>query len=152
MGWWDKLKEKAAEANESLKTNIAKFKNSQFAEGSMAMCALVAAADGAIAPEEKRKIAGLIMANDALKVFKPDDLKAKFEHYCGKLTADFDFGKIEAIQALGKLKSNPDAARALIQIGIIIGGADGTFDEAEKKVVKEACRALGIPPEEFDLV
>lgn len=78
-------------------------------------------------------------------------MKEKFDFYCDKLSQDFDFGKIEAIQAISKLKKKEDQARAVIQIGIIIGGADGNFDPNEKKVVKEACNAVGINPAEFDL-
>ena len=39
----------------------------------------------------------------------------------------------------------------MISIGLIIGGADGTFDADEKKAVREACFAVGIDPAEFDL-
>jgi tellurite resistance protein TerB len=91
------------------------------------------------------------MNNETLKVFPAAELKQKFDFFCDKLTADFDFGKIEALQAVGKLKPKPDQARAVIQIGIVIGGADGNFDSNEKGVVKAACNAVGIPPAEFDL-
>jgi tellurite resistance protein TerB len=151
MGFWDALKDKATQMNESMKTSIAKFKNAEFANGSMAMCALVAAADGSVDASEKKKISALILSNDALKVFNSSDLKTKFDHFCGKLEADFDFGRIEAVQAVAKLRAKPDQARAVLQIGIIIGGADGNFDDDEKKVIKEACLALGIDPSEFDL-
>ena len=39
----------------------------------------------------------------------------------------------------------------MIQVGIIIGGADGNFDKHEQQAVREACNAVGIPPAEFDL-
>ena len=78
-------------------------------------------------------------------------MKQKFDFYCEKLSQDFDFGKVEAIQAIAKLNKKLDQGRAVIQIGIIIGGADGNFDSDEKKVVKEACHAVGINPAEFDL-
>lgn len=151
MSFWDNLKDKVSSMNSSLQTNIGKFKNADFANGTMAMCALIAAADGNIAGPEKAKIASLITNNDTLKIFPAAELKTKFDHFCDKLTADFDFGKIEAIQAIGKLKSKPDQARAVIQIGIIIGGSDGNFDPDEKKAVKEACNAVGISPGDFDL-
>jgi tellurite resistance protein len=67
------------------------------------------------------------------------------------LQSNFQFGKLEATSTIAKLKSKPDQARAVIQIGIIIGGADGFFDDHEKAVVREACHTLGIPPQEFDL-
>jgi tellurite resistance protein TerB len=151
MSFWDNLKDKVATMNSSLQNNIGKFKNSEFANASMAMCALIAAADGSISGQEKGKIATLISQNDMLKIFPAAELKTKFDHFCEKLTADYDFGRIEAIQAITKLKSKPDQARAVVQVGIIIGGADGNFDADEKKAVKDACNAVGIAPADFDL-
>jgi len=151
MALWDQLKERAQDMTTQAKTQVGKFKNKDFANASMAMCALIAAADGTIDADERKKTAGFIGSNDVLSVFPASDLLEKFNHYAGKLEADYDFGKVEAIQALSKLKSKPDAARAVIQIGIIIGGADGNFDADEKQAVREACNAVGIPPAEFDL-
>src|SRR4028118_1157421 len=99
-----------------------------------ALWALVAAADGTIDAEERRRVAGLITTNDALSNFAADDLRAKFDGYANKLSADFDFGKVSVIQEIGKVKKKPNEARAVIQIGIIIGGADGDFDDDEKKI------------------
>ena len=151
MAFWDQLKQNVSNMNSSLQTNISKFKNTDFANASMAMCALIAAADGSVDGTERQKTTALILSNETLKIFQASDLKQKFDFYCDKLSQDLDFGKIEAIQAIAKLDKKPDQGRAVIQIGIIIGGADGNFDIDEKKVVKEACRAVGINPEEFDL-
>lgn len=151
MAFWDSLKSKTQEMNSTLKTKAGQFKNKEFAAGSMAICALIAAADGTIDPSERQKTAALIMSNDVLGIFPPSELQEKFNFYCDKLSSDYDFGKVEAIATIGKLKSKPDQARAVIQIGIIIGGADGNFDAHERAAVKEACFAVGIAPTEFDL-
>ena len=151
MAFWDQLKTKTSEMSEQLSTKTKQFKNKDFANGSMAMCALIAAADGKIDPAERQKTAALIMSNDVLAVFPPAELKEKFDHFCDRLERDYDFGKVEAIGAISKLKSKQDQARAVLQIGVIIGGADGTFDEHERQAVKEACFAVGISPSEFDL-
>jgi tellurite resistance protein TerB len=151
MSFWNNVKEKISDANDSLQKNIGQFKNKKFADASMAICALVAAADGDIDADERKKTAGFIVSNESLKVFSASDLKEKFDFYCNKLEADYDFGKIEAIQALSVLKGKPDQARACIQLGIIIGGADGDFDADEKRAIKDACNAVGIPASEFDL-
>ena len=151
MSFWEKLKQNVSQMNDSLQTNISKFKNNDFADASMAICALIAAADGTIDTAERQKTTALIISNETLKIFPASELKQKFDFYCEKLSQDFDFGKIEAIQAIGKLNKKLDQGRAVIQIGIIIGGADGDFDSDEKKVVKEACHAVGINPGEFDL-
>lgn len=151
MSFWNNVKEKISDANDSLQKNIGQFKNKKFADASMAICALVAAADGDIDADERKKTTGFIVSNESLKVFSASDLKEKFDFYCNKLEADYDFGKIEAIQALSVLKGKPDQARACIQLGIIIGGADGDFDADEKRAIKDACNAVGIPASEFDL-
>ena len=151
MSFWDRLKDNVAAMNTSLQTNVSKFKNNDFASGSMAMCAMIAAADGSVDGTEKSKTAALIANNETLKIFPAAELKEKFDFFCNKLTADFDFGRIEALQAIGKLKKKDDQARAVIQIGIIIGSADGNFDKDEKKAVRDACHTLGINPEEFDV-
>lgn len=151
MAFFDNLKSRTKDMSTQLKTKAGQFKSKEFANGSMAMCALIAAADGSIDPSERQKTAALIMSNDVLSVFPPEELKQKFDFYCDKLSKDFDFGKVEAIATIAKLKDKPDQGRAVIQIGIIIGGADGNFDDHEKKAVKDACFAVGIAPTEFDL-
>lgn len=151
MSFWDNLKDKVTSMNSSLQTNIGKFKNADFANGTMAMCSMIASADGSVSGQEKAKIAALITQNEMLKIFPAAELKQKFDHFCDKMAADYDFGRIEAVQAIAKLKSKQDQARAVIQIGIIIGGSDGNFDADEKRAVKDACNAVGISPAEFDL-
>ena len=151
MAFWDQLKSKSTEMSSQLKTKAGQYKSKEFANGSMAMCALIAAADGKIDASERQKTASLIMSNDVLAIFPPEELRQKFDFYCDKLQKDYDFGKVEAIATISKLKSKQDQGRAVIQIGIIIGGADGEFDADERRAVKEACHAVGIAPSEFDL-
>jgi tellurite resistance protein TerB len=151
MPMWDQLKNKTQSLTEQLNTKKDQFRSREFADASMAMCALVSAADGSIDAQERQKTASLIASNDILAVFPADELRGKFDNYCDKLNRDFDFGKVEAIGSISKLKAKPDQARAVISIGLIIGGADGQFDADERRVVKDACYAVGIAPDEFDL-
>jgi tellurite resistance protein TerB len=151
MPIWNQLRQSAQTMQSQLVAKKNDLKSGAFRDASMAMCALVAAADGTIDPVERRKVAGLISSNEVLSNFPADQLQQIFNGYCDKLGADFDFGKVGVIQDIGKVKKKPAEARAVIQIGIIIGGADGTFDKSEQAVVKEACFAVGLPPAEFDL-
>ncbi|GAP45432.1 tellurium resistance protein [Streptomyces azureus] len=127
------------------------LKSGAFRDASMAMCALVAAADGTVDPSERQRVAQLIATNEVLQNFDADDLRRRFEENLNKLTTDFDFGKVSVMQEIAKAKKKPAEARAVIQIGIVIGGADGDFDKDEQAVVREACYTLGLPPHEFDL-
>src|SRR5687767_1566036 len=84
MTFWDQLKQNVTNMNSSLQTNVAKFKNAEFANGCMAMCALIASADGSIDSSERQKTAALITSNETLKVFPASELKQKFDFYCDK--------------------------------------------------------------------
>ncbi|MFJ2112644.1 MULTISPECIES: tellurite resistance TerB family protein [unclassified Streptomyces] len=151
MALWDRFKESAATMQTQLMAKKNDLKSGAFRDASMAMCALVAAADGSIDPVERQRVASLIATNEVLQNFPADDLRRRFDDYLNKLTADFAFGKVSVLQEIAKAKKKPAEARAVVQIGIVIGGADGDFDQAEQAIVREACFALDLPPHEFDL-
>ncbi|TMR01837.1 Tellurite resistance TerB [Actinomadura soli] len=151
MPFWDKLRESTQTLQTQLLSKKNDLKSGAFRDASMAMCALVAAADGSVDPSERQRTASLIASNEVLRNFPADDLQRRFNDNVSKLTADFDFGKVAVLQDIAKAKKKPDEARAVIQIGIIIGGADGNFDDNEKAIVREACFALGLAPAEFEL-
>ncbi|MEU6528286.1 TerB family tellurite resistance protein [Streptomyces sp. NPDC046928] len=151
MALWDRIKESASTMQTQLVAKKNDLKSGAFRDASMAMCALVAAADGTVDPSERQRVAQLIAGNEVLQNFPADDLRRRFEENLDRLTTDFDFGKVSVMQEIAKAKKKPAEARAVIQIGIVIGGADGDFDKDEQGVVREACYALGLPPHEFDL-
>ncbi|MET8556068.1 TerB family tellurite resistance protein [Streptomyces sp. NPDC004959] len=151
MALWDRIKDSAQTMQGQLVAKKNDLKSGAFRDASMAMCALVAAADGSVDPSERQRVAQLITSNEVLQNFPADDLRRRFEANLDKLTSDFDFGKVGILQEIAKAKKKPAEARAVIQIGIVIGGADGDFDKDEQGVVREACFALGLPPHEFDL-
>jgi tellurite resistance protein TerB len=151
MALWDRFKESASQMQTQLVAKKNDLKSGAFRDASMAMCALVAAADGTVDPSERQRVAQLIGTNEVLQNFPADDLRRRFEDNLNKLTADFAFGKVSVLQEVAKAKKKPAEARAVIQIGIVIGGADGNFDKTEQAVVREACFTLDLPPHEFDL-
>ncbi|MEU3416813.1 MULTISPECIES: tellurite resistance TerB family protein [unclassified Streptomyces] len=151
MALWDRFKESASQMQTQLLAKKNDLKSGAFRDASMAMCALVAAADGTVDPSERQRVAQLIATNEVLQNFPADDLRRRFEDNLNKLTTDFDFGKVSVLQEIAKAKKKPAEARAVVQIGIVIGGADGDFDKTEQAVVREACYTLDLPPHEFDL-
>lgn len=151
MALWDRFKESASQMQTQLVSKKNDLKSGAFRDASMAMCALVAAADGSVDPSERQRVAQLIATNEVLQNFDADDLRRRFEDNLNKLTADFALGKVSVLQEIAKAKKKPAEARAVVQIGIVIGGADGDFDKDERAVVREACFALDLPPHEFDL-
>ncbi|MCH0540903.1 tellurite resistance TerB family protein [Streptomyces sp. MUM 203J] len=151
MALWDRIKESASTMQTQLLAKKNELTSGAFRDASMAMCALVAAADGRIDPSERQRVAQLIATNDVLQNFPADDLHRRFEENLDRLTRDFALGKVSVLQEIAKAKKKPAEARAVVQIGIVIGGADGDFDKTEQAVVREACFTLDLPPHEFDL-
>lgn len=143
----DKLKTKASE----LKTEALKYKNKDFMNAAMAGSALIAMADGSINSEEKQKMVKFIESHDALSIFTTNDVIKAFQDFVAQVEFDKDIGEAKAYQALGKMKSNPEAARLLVRMIIAIASADGNFDDTEKKVAIKIAKELAINPTEFEL-
>ncbi|WP_019864542.1 tellurite resistance TerB family protein [Methylovulum miyakonense] len=143
----NQLKTKASE----LKTEALKFKNKDFLNAAMAGSALVAMADGSVSSEEKQKMVKFIEGHDALSIFTTSDVIKAFQDFVGQLEFDKDIGEAKAYQALGKMKSNIEAARLLIRMIIAIAASDGHIDESEKKVAAKIARELGLNPADFEL-
>ncbi|CAL9668403.1 hypothetical protein SUDANB105_07365 [Streptomyces sp. enrichment culture] len=130
----------------SVKTEL---KSGAYRDASMAMCALVAAADGQVEPAERQRVEELIVTNEVLQNFPADQLRQRFNQHVDRLLTNFEAGRTEALQVIAKAAKKPTEARAVIQTGIVVAGADGHFDMNEQHAVREACHALGISPAEF---
>ncbi len=112
----------------------------------MAVCALIAAADGSIDPSEKTKVAGFIGKNEMLQVFDPTELRDIFLKDCD-LASD-EFSRLELFKTVRKLKGTENADMA-VKVALIIANADGDFADSEKVVVKEICQTLGLNPNTY---
>ncbi|MGW1539221.1 tellurite resistance TerB family protein [Streptomyces sp. NPDC002309] len=132
----------------SLKTEL---KSGAYRDASMAMCALVAAADGHVDPTERQQMESLILNNDVLQNFPPEQLRQRFSKHVDQLAFDFPQGKTQVLQEIAKAAKKPTEARAVIQTGLVIAGADGYIAPAEEQVLREACSVLGLSPQEFGL-
>jgi len=144
------LSQLKSKANE-LKTEALKFKNKDFLNAAMAGSALIAMADGQVSSGEKLKMIKFIESNEALAIFPTADVIKAFQDFIAQLEFDQDIGEAKALQALGKMKSNVEAARLLIRMIIGIAASDGNFDENEKKAAVKIAKELGLNPAEFEL-
>ncbi|MER7716412.1 TerB family tellurite resistance protein [Streptomyces flaveolus] len=130
----------------SVKTEL---KSGAYRDASMAMCALVAAADGRVEPAERQRVEELIVSNEVLQNFPADQLRQRFNQHVDRLLSNFEAGRAEALQVIAKAAKKPAEARAVVQTGMVVAGADGVFEPAEQYAVREACTALGLSPTEF---
>ncbi|MFE7802257.1 tellurite resistance TerB family protein [Nocardia sp. NPDC057440] len=145
------LMDKAPQWRAQLLAKKNELRGGSFRDASMGICALVAAADGDIDQTERVRVAGLIGSDPVLQNFPIDDLRALFEDNCHRLASDPAFGRAYVLQQISKAVGKPTEANAVIQIGIMIGNADGDFDQSEMAVVREACQTLRLNPQDFGL-
>lgn len=136
---------------QSISTEVKKFKNKRFLEAAVAGCAMVAASDGTISAEEKRKMMGFISQSEALSVFSTDEVVPLFEKYSASYDFDWEIGKAHALKTISQIKENGDEARLMVRVCCAIGAADGNFDENEKNVIREICNELGLDPADFKI-
>ncbi|MGW2329875.1 tellurite resistance TerB family protein [Streptomyces sp. NPDC001700] len=132
----------------SVKTEL---KSGAYRDATMAMCALVAAADGHVEPAERQRVEELITTNDVLQNFPADQLRQRFNKNLDQLMANFQLGKTQVMQEIAKAAKKPTEARAVVQTGIVIAGADGYIEPSEQQAIREACATLGISPTEFGI-
>ncbi|GAA2404273.1 TerB family tellurite resistance protein [Streptomyces viridochromogenes] len=132
----------------SLKTEL---KSGAYRDASMAMCALVAAADGHVDPAERQHVESLILSNDVLQNFPSEQLRQRFNKHVDQMAANFPQGKADALQEIAKAAKKPTEARAVVQTGFVVAGADGYVAPAEEQVLREACGVLNLSPQEFGL-
>lgn len=121
MALWDRIRESAQTMRAQLEARKNELKSGAFRDASMAMCALVAVADGTVDPVERRRVAHLIANNEVLRSFPADDLQRRFDAHPNTLTADFELGKVSVMQEVAKARKRPAEARAVFRIGIVIG-------------------------------
>jgi tellurite resistance protein TerB len=152
MSFLNKLKSAASQGFKNLSEEVTKFKNKEFLDGTMAICAWVSAADGNISSEEKSKMNGFVKQSDALKHYDQNKVIERFNYFAEKFEFDASIGKGEALSVIQKaVAKDASCARMLVMVGLSIAKSDGHFDIDEKKVLQEVCVALGFEPKEFDL-
>lgn len=142
MGWVRSM-------SSGLKDAVSRYQNDAFAEAVAAACAMVAAADGTISPDEKQKMAGFIQRSEELKVFEMSDLIQRFQGYAKAFEFEPASGRVGALRGIARLKGNAAASKLLVRVCCAIGAADGNFDDQEKAAVRAIILELALDPAEF---
>jgi len=145
--FFNTLKQKADE----LKVEALKFKNRDFLNAAVGGSVLVSMADGSISSEEKQKMMRFIENYEPLSVFSSVELIESFKSTVAQIEFDKDLGEAKVYEALGKMKSNSEAARLIMRLIICIACADGVFDDQEKYVARKIAIELNLNPADFEL-
>jgi tellurite resistance protein TerB len=154
MGLWDSLKQAVGGvlggAKGFLQEHFNEFNNGDFKEAAMAFAAKITMADGEATSDEKMKMAGIIERHELLALFDASELRSLYLKQLEDFQFDYDFASENIKKKLAKV-SDPDQQRGIIMIGIIIGKADGNFDENERAAVREVINLYNHAMSDYDV-
>lgn len=151
MSFFNKIKDAINSGREELTSQVGRFKNRKFMEGTVAVCAYISMASSGASSEEKQKMIAFIQQSPELKVFDTKEIITFFNSVADSFAFDSDIGKGEAMKFIMRLKDQPEAAQLALRVGIAVAKSDGDFDNAEKEVAREICSAFGFTPSDYQL-
>jgi tellurite resistance protein TerB len=135
---------------DSISGLAAQVKNVDFKDALLAICALVAAADGEIQKEEREAAANVIRKNAALKNYPPAALAQQFTLLCRD--ALDSVSKLDVELVVGKLRGKADQADLAVKLAIIIAQSKGgVLVEVEKKVLRQIVKKLSLDATDYGL-
>lgn len=134
---------------ESARNIVSKYMGKDLTEALVAGSALVATADGILDPSEREKLIDYFRTSQEMRGININEVDSRFNYFVQRIQNDQMLGKAEALRAVGKLASKPDAARLVVRLCCAIGFADGEFAPVEKKIVEEISREVNLDPREF---
>ncbi|TGE35085.1 tellurium resistance protein TerD [Desulfosporosinus fructosivorans] len=134
---------------ESARNVVSKYMGKDLTEALVAGSALVAMADGFLDPSEREKLIDYFRTSQEMRGININEVDTRFNYFVQRIQSDQMMGKAEALRAIGKLASKPDAARLVVRLCCAIGFADGEFAPVEKRIVEEISREVNLDPREF---
>jgi tellurite resistance protein len=147
--WWDGLRRSVRSVRAQLAARREHLADVEFRDAAVAMCALVAAADGRIDSRERAAMLEAMAADPVLSQFATDDVERLFDAHVDRLSASPDAGRRAAYRDVARLRGRPGQARAVIALGGVIGRADGVFDALERAAVRRAADVLDVDATDF---
>lgn len=149
MGFLDRLKGFAQSTQNAIGDEVSKFRNADALDALVGASVMIAAADGNISADEKTKLLGFLQNSALTKAYSTDKIIKVFNEHSGRFDFGVDIGAAEVLRIVGKQRSNVETARAIARLAVMIGKADGDFDENERRTATAIINELGLNPAEF---
>jgi tellurite resistance protein len=147
--WWDGLRRSVRSVRAQLAARRAQLADVEFRDAAVAMCALVAAADGTIDDRERAAMLAAMAHDEVLAQFDVAEVQRLFDSHVDRLRTDPDAGRRAAHRDIARLRGRPGHARSVVALGGVIGRADGVFDALEREAVRAVATALDVSAADF---
>lgn len=151
MSFLNQIANKFSAGRKDLADRVLKFKNREFMEGTVAVCACISMASEGVGSDEKQKMIGFMQNSPELSVFDTSEIIAVFNKLIANYEFDADIGKGEAMKLITRMSNKKEEAQLMLRVAIAIGKSDGNFDPEEKACARQICQALDLTPSDYDL-
>ncbi len=129
---------------DELRLEVRRFRDRHFLDAAMGASALVAMADDEVQLSEQIAVDYVLENVERLQVFDVHRAVERHRSYVNALRSDRDAARNEILAALARFSGDREAAKLLVRVSLAVAKADSDFSSAEKRVVSDICRALGI--------
>ncbi|WP_020591424.1 tellurite resistance TerB family protein [Kiloniella laminariae] len=129
---------------EKLVTEVQRYQNRGFLHASMAVCALVACADGEVSIEERYSIDYAIGHVDALQSFETEEAIELLDDYIYQLRQGTPEARDTLYEKVRAFEGTYKRSRTLMRVAYLIINADRTVTPAEQQEFARLCALLGL--------
>ena len=128
-------------------TEAAVAQTADLMEAMVAAYALMAHADGEVAPAERRRIFAILREDLAMSVFSRDDIAGEIATHEANFRLDPEVAQLIAREKLGQVLGQPRAVRLVVRACRQLIPADGVAHPSEYRTLAEIKTLLGVPDE-----
>lgn len=128
---------------QAIADTLERHRQQPFLDAAMAACALVAMADGEVSLSEQSRVDEVLEAIDRLSLFDVHEAVDLFNEYVEGVAADPNKGRAHALEAVGRMRGDGEAADLLVKICLAVSRADGDYAPGERDQIEAVCARLG---------
>ncbi|MCP5351899.1 MAG: tellurite resistance TerB family protein [Chromatiales bacterium] len=131
---------------------VDRHRNRPFLEASMAACALVSMADGAVTLRDRVRVDEVLETLEALRVFDPHEGVDAFNRFVAEIAASPREGRERALAAmLIETREHRESAQLLIRVAVAVSRVQGVIPTTEQIEIVRLCGELGVEPADSGL-
>lgn len=137
---------KANEANIALK----KFEKRDLVEAAVGGAVMVAFADGECEDAELAKLQQIIESNDSFSHFQ-SEVGMLVDKFSRQFKAGFIMGKMKVLKELSDIQASAEEKEEVFIVMVLVAQADGEVEPAEKTLLIEIGRKMGLNPAAYGI-
>jgi tellurite resistance protein TerB len=137
---------------EELLSAMIEYRSSELMEATIAACAIIAHADGEVAPLERARMMQLMRSDALLAMFPRDIVVHEFDLHTRAFDADYGNAVQEALRPILALAGRKQHAEVVMNACLLITAADGRVDPREIDAIGLVRDALNMKPGDESLL